>query len=109
MANKPPRGKVIECHGVTLGLARHSLTVDGQAIHLTPTEFRILDTLMREPGRLFDRETLRDIAMSALVNLRTIDAHIHELRRKLGDKSGLIESVYGQGYRFLPVPKKRKR
>jgi two-component system phosphate regulon response regulator PhoB len=68
---------------------------------LTPTEFRLLETLIRQPGRAFTRHDLMDAAVGdAIVLQRTIDVHIKSLRRKLGEAGEHIETVRGVGYRF---------
>jgi two-component system phosphate regulon response regulator PhoB len=68
---------------------------------LTPTEFRLLETLVRQPGRAFTRYDLMDAAVGDTIVLeRTIDVHIKTLRRKLGDAGTHIETVRGVGYRF---------
>ena len=68
---------------------------------LTPTEFRLLECLLRQPGRAFTRAQLMDAAIGdgAIVLERTIDVHVKTLRKKLGD-ADLIETVRGVGYRF---------
>ena len=73
----------------------------GRSWILTPTEFRLLECLLRQPGRAFTRHQLMDAAIGegAIVLERTIDVHIKTLRRKLGD-ADLIETVRGVGYRF---------
>lgn len=79
----------------------HRVTVNEEAISLTPTEFRLLETLMRQPGRAFTRHDLMEAAVGdAIVLERTIDVHIKALRRKLGDAGAAIETVRGIGYRF---------
>jgi two-component system phosphate regulon response regulator PhoB len=72
---------------------------------LTPTEFRLLECLLRQPGRAFSRHQLMDasIGEGAVVLERTIDVHIKTLRRKLG-AGDLIETVRGVGYRFREGP-----
>jgi two-component system phosphate regulon response regulator PhoB len=69
---------------------------------LTPTEFRLLETLLRQAGRAFTRHELMDAAIGedAVVLERTIDVHVKSLRKKLGAASDLIETVRGVGYRF---------
>ena len=74
-------------------------------VTLTPTEFRLLTMLIREPSRIFTREQI--IGQGLRLRLRgfdrTVDAHVSNLRRKLGansDGSGYIHTVYGVGYRF---------
>ncbi|MCA9270692.1 MAG: winged helix-turn-helix transcriptional regulator, partial [Planctomycetales bacterium] len=71
-------------------------------LELTKSEFRLLDTLIRQPGRVFDRAELIDAALGedTLVMERTIDVHIRALRKKLGEHADLIETVRGVGYRF---------
>ena len=88
--------------GVTIDRVRHRVSVDGGMIDLTPSEFRLLDTMIRQPGRAFDRNELIDAALGAdtLVLERTIDVHIRSLRKKLGDDNNLIQTVRGIGYRF---------
>ena len=69
---------------------------------LTRSEFRLLDTLIRQPGRVFHRTELIDAALGedTMVMERTIDVHIRALRRKLGERADVIETVRGVGYRF---------
>jgi two-component system phosphate regulon response regulator PhoB len=73
-----------------------------EQLELTKSEFRLLDTLIRQPGRAFDRAELIDAALGGdtLVLMRTIDVHIRALRRKLAAHADAIETVRGVGYRF---------
>ncbi len=99
--NPEPAGDIVECGGIRIDKRSHRVTVKGEPLALTPTEFRLLETLMRQPGRAFTRHDLMDAAMSdAIVLERTIDVHIKSLRRKLGDAGERIETVRGVGYRF---------
>src|SRR5262245_24630519 len=93
---------VIEHLGVRIDRVRHKATVRTQDLDLTPTEFRLLECLLRQPGRAFTRPQLMDVAIGdgAIVLERTIDVHIKTLRRKLGDEHDYIETVRGVGYRF---------
>jgi two-component system phosphate regulon response regulator PhoB len=93
---------VIEHLNVRIDRVRHRAYVDGAELDLTPTEFRLLECLLRQPGRAFTRHQLMDAAIGdgAIVLERTIDVHIKTLRRKLGSLD-LIETVRGVGYRFL--------
>jgi two-component system, OmpR family, phosphate regulon response regulator PhoB len=95
-------GDVIEQLGVRIDRVRHRATVDGMELDLTPTEFRLLECLLRQPGRAFSRPQLMDVAIGegAIVLERTIDVHIKTLRKKLGEKQDYIETVRGVGYRF---------
>lgn len=96
----------IEHLGVTIDKVKHRVTVDGQEMDLTPTEFRLLECMLRQPGRAFTRTQLMDSAIEegALVLERTIDVHIKSLRRKLGAEQAYIETVRGVGYRFREEP-----
>src|SRR5262249_14046623 len=93
---------LIEHLGVRIDRVRHRASVNGQELDLTPTEFRLLECLLRQPGRAFTRPQLMDVAIGegAIVLERTIDVHIKTLRRKLGDAGEFIETVRGVGYRF---------
>lgn len=95
-------GEVIEHAGVRLDRLCHRVTVDGKELSLTPTEFRLLECLLRQPGRAFNRNQLMDVAIGerAVVLERTIDVHVKSLRRKLGSAGELLETVRGVGYRF---------
>lgn len=83
----------------------HEVRVLGEAVHLTPTEFRLLEVMAGEPGRVFTRlELLGRVFGHEYGGLeRTIDTHVKNLRKKIeGDpaESVYIETVYGVGYRF---------
>lgn len=92
---------MISHRGVKIDRIRHRGFVNDQELELTPTEFRLLETLLRSPGRAYSRQSLMDTAIGegAIVLERTIDVHIKTLRRKLGNPD-LIETVRGLGYRF---------
>jgi two-component system phosphate regulon response regulator PhoB len=92
---------VVEHLGVRIDRVRHRAYAEGHELDLTPTEFRLLECLLRQPGRAFTRHQLMDAAIGegAIVLERTIDVHIKTLRKKLGT-SDLIETVRGVGYRF---------
>jgi len=92
----------IVCQGVTLDRKRHRAVVGNRNLDLTRSEFKLLETLIRQPGRAFDRSELIDAALGedTLVLERTIDVHIRALRKKLDDQADLIETVRGVGYRF---------
>jgi len=86
-----------------LDLARRRVTVAGRAVQLTPTEFELLATLAREPGRVFTRGQLLDAVHGFSLESyeRAIDGHIKNLRRKLeADVSATrhVRTVHGVGY-----------
>jgi two-component system phosphate regulon response regulator PhoB len=97
---------VVEHLGVRIDRVRHRGDVQGQELDLTPTEFRLLECLLRQPGRAFTRSQLMDTAIGegAVVLERTIDVHVKSLRRKLGAAGEFIETVRGVGYRFRETP-----
>ena len=81
------------------------VVVDDIEIDLTPTEFRILATLVSQPGRVFTRGQLLDAVhgVSFETYERAIDAHVRNIRRKLRsttDRSQLVKTVHGVGYTF---------
>ena len=83
----------------------HGVKVDGTEVHLTPTEFRILATMAREPGRVFSRSQLVDLALGYdFEGLdRTVDVHVLNLRRKIEadpNRPRNVLTVYGMGYKF---------
>lgn len=92
---------VIEYMQVRIDRVKHKVVVDGRELVLTPTEFRLLESLIRQPGRAFTRLQLIDAAIGggSIVLERTIDVHVKSLRRKLG-RPDLIQTVQGVGYRF---------
>jgi DNA-binding response OmpR family regulator len=95
-------GEVVSAGGVEIDRAQHRATCHGEELNLTPTEFRLLWALVRQPGRAFSRHELMEAAMGddALVLERTIDVHVKSLRQKLGGHAEQIETVRGVGYRF---------
>ncbi|MFO0856342.1 MAG: response regulator transcription factor [Phycisphaerales bacterium] len=86
---------------VEIDIATHEVTVDGQPIKLTLTEFKLLCTLLQSPNRVLNRSVLMSRAMGPGVTVteRTIDVHITAIRKKLGDKAYMIRTIRGVGYR----------
>ncbi len=81
------------------------ILIGGKALPLTTTEYRLLQTLVAHPGRVYSRDQLLDLMHGDLrdVTDRVVDSHIRNLRRKLDDLvpgGPYIHSVYGAGYRF---------
>jgi len=92
------------CHGkLRLDEQRFEVFWDNVSIVLTATEFRLLHTLMQQPGRVFSREQLMHSAYeeNIIVTDRTIDSHVRRLRAKFKAlDAGVIETVHGVGYRL---------
>ena len=96
---------VIRAGDVTLDLPRMQVTVGGDEIELTATEFQLLQALASQPGRIFTRAQLLDAVHGVAIESyeRAIDAHIKNIRRKLEPvphEPRYIQTVYGVGYRF---------
>ena len=100
--SREDKSDVVASQGIVIDRRRHLATVDGQPVPLTRTEFGLLDTLLRQPGRAFSRAELIQTAIGddALVLDRTVDVHVRSIRSKLGEHSDLLETVRGIGYRF---------
>ena len=94
----------IEVGELALDVPRLRTTVSGRVVELTATEFEILATMAREPGRVFTRAQLLDAIHGVAFESyeRAIDAHVKNIRRKLGPTQ-FIESVYGIGYRLADL------
>lgn len=85
----------------------HNLKQGEDVIHLTPSEFKILYTLLQSPNRVFSREQLIAYALDASFDGydRTIDTYIKSIRRKIEPDPGrpsYIRTVYGVGYKYVP-------
>lgn len=100
-----PESGVILFGEIALDPKQFTVSVQGQEVYLTPTEFKILATLMQEPGRVFSRAQLVEQALGydyAGMD-RTVDVHILNLRRKIEPDSlhpDYLRTVYGIGYKF---------
>ena len=87
---------------LTIDISAHLVHVDGHAIELTPTEFKLLLTLAERRGRVQGRAHLLQTVWDAApdIQTRTVDMHVQRLRAKLGVAGDLIETVRGFGYRI---------
>lgn len=98
-------GDVLRVADLVLDSATRRVTVAEQAVDLTPSEFNILHTLMRTPGRVFSRlELIDDNEIGFEGCERSVDTHIRRLRRKIEpDRKNprYVETVYGFGYRLV--------
>jgi two-component system alkaline phosphatase synthesis response regulator PhoP len=98
-------GDQIDVGDVSIDVARMRVAVGSRTVDLTPTEFQLLVTLARQPGRIFTRSQLLDSIHGVAFESyeRAIDAHVKNLRRKLEDdpsRPRYVLTVYGVGYRF---------
>jgi two-component system, OmpR family, phosphate regulon response regulator PhoB len=95
-------GRVLRGGGVVVDMNSMDVTVGGNLIDLTPTEYRLLVSLLERRGRVQDRKQLLEGAwdVHAQIETRTVDMHVQRLRAKLGSAGDYIETVRGFGYRF---------
>jgi len=91
---------------VELDVPRMEARFEGRRVDLTKTEFQILSAMARQPGRVFTRSQLLDAVRGVAIESyeRAIDAHIKNIRRKIGARH--IETVFGVGYRFAEPPER---
>ncbi len=102
---EPP--PVLRVGPITLDRSAHTVTIEGEPVDLTPTEFDVLEILMGQPGRVYSRteilEAVQGVAFEAYE--RTVDAHIKNLRQKIephGAEPHYVLTVRGAGYRLNP-------
>lgn len=101
--------RILKAGPVTLNVGSHEVLLHGEELNLTPTEFRLLESLLERKGRTQSRQQLLERAwdieshISDRIQTRTVDMHVRRLRTKLGEIGDWIETVRGFGYR-LRVP-----
>ena len=98
-------GSELSYRDITLNIEKYQCDVKGQRIELTPVEFKLLHGFVSQPGRVFSRDQLMDMAYSdeRVVSDRTMDTHVKNLRKKLsqhGAEGGQVHSIYGVGYKL---------
>ncbi len=91
---------------LTIDIAKHEARYQGEAVDLTPLEFRLLRDLAERAGRVQRRDDLleRVWQYQSGVETRTVDTHIKRLREKLGEAAKYIETIRGVGYRMRDEP-----
>lgn len=101
---RQPNTHSLTIKSLTLDLNAYDCTLHGEKLKLTTTQFKLLHTLMAQPGRAFSREQLIFSALgeqSEVVD-RNVDVHIRSVRKQLGKAASAIETVRGVGYRCNP-------
>ena len=99
-------GPILRAGPLRVDAGAHLVTLDDEEVQLTPTEFRLLQTLMERRGRTQSRHQLLteawdvDSVAARRIHTRTVDMHVRRLRGKLGPVGEWIETVRGFGYRF---------
>ena len=92
---------VIEVLGLSLHRHDQRAKLNGLPLALTPMEYRLIEALALQPGRIFTRAELANhCCPNTTINERTIDTYIKTLRRKLSGFGGKIETIRGIGYRM---------
>lgn len=91
----------VEVGDVTLDRERYEVTKDGDVVQMTRAEFRLLWTLVCNPGRVYTRDELVECitAGEAMILDRNVDVHVSAIRKKLGQDTDLIGTVRGVGYK----------
>ena len=99
-----PDNNVLEIAGINLDIDSHEVSIGGEQVHIGPTEHRLLELLMRNPDRAFDRAHLLERVWGRDVYLeeRTVDVHVLRLRKALKPfgRDTCVQTVRGVGYRF---------
>lgn len=99
------KSSTLSVGGITIDIERHRVTIRGEDLTLTATEFRLLHLLMSRIGKVLSRDELLSHVWnySADVETRTVDTHIRRLREKLGSEGDIIKTVRGVGYKIVDV------
>jgi len=100
---------VLSFGGLTVDLERRLVSVDGRVVHLTPTEYRLLEALVRHPGKLLTQRWLLQTVWGGGYGdeANYLRVYVRQLRQKLGDRADaprFILTEPGVGYRWLPEP-----
>lgn len=93
---------VLSYSGIVLDKSSHNIKIDDDFVELTPKEFELLKLFLENISKTFKREYLLDYVWGYdyVGDERTVDTHITRLRKKLGQKSDLLKTVRGFGYKF---------
>ena len=99
-------GGIVKMGDLQLDADTHRVSLADKPIKVGPTEFKLLQYLMRHPERVHSRGSLLDKVWGDHVYIeeRTVDVHVKRLRESLGEAGNMIETVRGAGYRFTPTP-----
>ncbi|MCC2677479.1 MAG: DNA-binding response regulator PhoB [Pseudobdellovibrio sp.] len=94
---------VLGFDGLSVDTEKHDVRLNGEEVHLTPSEFKLIAELLKAGGKVLTRDNLIDMIQGQDVNVtgRTIDTHIFTLRKKIGTWAQHVETIRGVGYRIL--------
>jgi two-component system phosphate regulon response regulator PhoB len=99
-------GGVLRVGPIELDPVTHDVRISGAPTQLRPLEYKLLQLLVSDPGRVFSREELLEQVwdMRGDINTRTVDVHVRRLRVSLGPAADVVETVHGFGYRAKRDP-----
>ena len=101
-AGAAPAAEVLAFHDLSLDRAAHRVRRGGRPVPLGPTEYRLLEFLMRHPRRVFSREEVLDAVWGRTVHVepRTVDVHVRRLRKAINGEGELdvVRTVRAAGY-----------
>ena len=105
MAESDPGPEQILYGDLEIDFVRHEARIDGATVHLTPKEFILLEIMIKQPGRVFSRLELLELAFGYDYQgfERTVDVHMMNLRKKIESDPAhprYVQTVYGVGYKF---------
>lgn len=105
MAEKDRGPEQILYGDLEVDFVRHEARIDGSSVHLTPKEFTLLEIMVKQPGRVFSRLELLELAFGYDYQgfERTVDVHMMNLRKKIESDPAnprYVQTVYGVGYKF---------
>jgi DNA-binding response OmpR family regulator len=105
MAESDPGPEQILFGDLEVDFVRHEARIDGETVHLTPKEFILLEIMIKQPGRVFSRLELLELAFGYDYQgfERTVDVHMMNLRKKIESDPThprYVQTVYGVGYKF---------
>jgi len=94
--------QIFEANGLKLNFDSYEVFLNGQPLHFTPSEYKLLATLIQSQGRVLTRDQLIERVQGEGISVtgRTVDTHIFGLRKKLGPWGDHIDTIRGIGYRY---------
>jgi two-component system phosphate regulon response regulator PhoB len=103
LQNQSSSEEIINVSGLEIDLLRHTLSMDGNLITLTSSEFKLISYFAKRPNQVFSREILVGIVSPENLDItdRTVDNHISSLRKKLKETQLEIKSIYSEGYKLV--------
>ena len=100
--------EILSAGGIVLDKTAHEVKIDGNPVELSFKEFELLAYFMENQGIALSREKILNNVWNYdyFGDARTIDTHVKKLRAKMGEKGGLIRTIWGMGYKFEPDEEK---